>query len=91
MLSKCANPACPAPFLYLHEGKIFNIEVEVPSAPYASEYVLNGRARKLEHYWLCDNCLRSMTVVLEHGKVIARLAHRALAPWRPQHASAHAD
>ncbi len=27
MLSKCANPGCPAPFLYLHEGKLFRMDI----------------------------------------------------------------
>ena len=26
MLSKCANPGCPASFLYLHEGKLFRLD-----------------------------------------------------------------
>jgi hypothetical protein len=25
MISKCANPACTAHFLYLHEGKLFRV------------------------------------------------------------------
>ena len=28
MLSKCANPACEAKFHYLHDGKIYRIDVE---------------------------------------------------------------
>jgi len=28
MLAKCANPACTAPFLYLREGKLYQIEME---------------------------------------------------------------
>ena len=26
MLSKCANPGCPATFLYLHQGKLFRLD-----------------------------------------------------------------
>jgi hypothetical protein len=26
MLSKCANPGCPASFIYLHEGKLFRLD-----------------------------------------------------------------
>ena len=69
MLSKCANPACPRLFLYLHEGKIFNIEVNGGASP-----------RHLEHYWLCGNCAQSMTVAYEHGRVVTRLARLALMP-----------
>ncbi len=28
MLSKCANPACTAKLHYLHEGKIFRVDME---------------------------------------------------------------
>ncbi len=76
MLSKCANPACPRLFLYLHEGKIFNIEVEA-----------DAQGRRLEHYWLCGNCARSMTVVYERGRVMTRLARLALLPATPQSTS----
>ncbi len=76
MLSKCANPACLAPFLYLHEGTIFNIEVATAPATDSDGNVMRGR--KLEHYWLCGNCARCMTVVYEHGRVITRLARPAL-------------
>ncbi len=78
MLSKCANPACLAPFLYLHEGTIFNIEVEI--APRPDDDTNAPRVRKLEHYWLCGTCARSMTVVYEHGRVVTRLARLALMP-----------
>jgi hypothetical protein len=27
MLSKCANPACSANFRYLHEGRLFHVEI----------------------------------------------------------------
>jgi len=28
MVSKCANPNCSAPFLYLHQGKLFRLETD---------------------------------------------------------------
>ena len=33
MLSKCANPGCPAPFLYLHEGKLFRLDTGSEDLP----------------------------------------------------------
>ncbi len=65
MLSKCANPACSARFLYLHEGKIFYLELELGLADDPS-------ARRVERFWLCGNCARSMTVVCERGSIITR-------------------
>ena len=34
MLSKCANPGCPATFLYLHQGKLFRLDAgnEIPAS-----------------------------------------------------------
>ncbi len=82
MLSKCANPACLSPFLYLHEGTIFNIEVEGEPAVNSDGSIT--RARRLEHYWLCGECARSMTVVYEQGRVITRLARPALTAAKPR-------
>ncbi len=62
MVSKCANPACMAPFRYLHEGRIFT----VPAEPRA------GTAPVVERYWLCSTCCDSMTLVLQRGKVLLR-------------------
>ena len=31
MLSKCANPGCPASFLYLHQGKLFRLDTAAES------------------------------------------------------------
>ena len=28
MLSKCANPLCSAPFQYLRDGKVFQVELD---------------------------------------------------------------
>lgn len=52
MLSKCANPACSnSSFRYLREGKLFVNE--------------SRKSRKLEYYWLCNECCRKMTLI--HG------------------------
>ncbi len=87
MLSKCANPACVNRFLYLHDGTLFKVEVE--RAPLdGSEQGM--RVRKLEHYWLCSTCARSMTVVYENGSVVTRLARPALSPVPPDKKPAQA-
>jgi len=59
-LSKCLNPVCSAPFRYLREGRIFNLEI--PASPSAS-----GPARRRELFWLCGRCSSTMTVALRHG------------------------
>ena len=67
MLSKCSNPACSNSFLYLHEGKLFRVEVD------ANDYVsgITGHFRKsskrLEFYWLCRNCAAQFSVTVVQG------------------------
>jgi hypothetical protein len=63
VLSKCANPSCSNHFLYLHAGKVFRLEVD------GREYVsgvaggFRKATRKLEFFWLCDECAERFTVV----------------------------
>ena len=59
MVSKCANPSCSTPFLYLHEGRIFAVR---PTSP----------ASGVERYWLCGSCAQTMTVVLQDDGVSLR-------------------
>jgi hypothetical protein len=57
MLRKCANPECSVPFRYLHEGKLFVLEIA-------------GQRRKLDCHWLCDSCCRTLTVTSGSGQGI---------------------
>ena len=65
MLSKCANSSCSNSFLYLHDGKLFHMDVivenEVPQ--------LDGKkhARRIEYFWLCNECAASMTLSYRDG------------------------
>lgn len=67
MLSKCANPTCSAGFHYLHEGRIFKIEMSAPSSDKN-----HSHNRRLEYFWLCERCVQTLTVVLENGIVTTR-------------------
>lgn len=71
MLAKCANPACFASFRYLHEGRIFNIEVKSDSGNRPMQ-------PKIEHFWLCKSCAQVMKVVWENGAAATRPLHHAL-------------
>ena len=73
MLSKCANPACLSRFHYLHEGRIFNIEMTTLSSESNS-----AANRKIEHFWLCERCAQTFTVVQENGVVSTRPLHLEL-------------
>ena len=67
MLHKCANPACSNPFRRLSDGKLFQIEKPVPA-----DSPRGGRSsrltRRVEHYWLCDDCSALLTLAFERGR-----------------------
>jgi hypothetical protein len=65
VLAKCLNPACWAPFRYLHEGRVFNIEL-------SSDGDDRNPVRKIEHFWLCAECATALKVVVENGGVTTR-------------------
>jgi hypothetical protein len=62
MLAKCANPSCSHPFRYLHEGKLYRIEL--PSED-------GGSGAKSEWFWLCNQCSSQMTLRMEGSKLVA--------------------
>ena len=75
MLAKCANPSCHAPFLYLREGKLYQMQVgaEVPrSAPAPNDQpdlaAERKTARRLEFFWLCGRCAQRMTRAFTRGQ-----------------------
>jgi hypothetical protein len=80
MISKCANPACAARFLYLHQGKLFRFERE---AQENSELMMgfdptvHKHSAGVQFYWLCENCSASMTLI--HCKGVGVTMH----PRRP--------
>jgi hypothetical protein len=82
VLSKCANPACLARFHYLHQGRIFNIETGAVSSD-------RGRppTRKIEHFWLCERCAQTFTVMLENGVVTTRRLRLELSQGAPKEKS----
>jgi hypothetical protein len=70
MLSKCANPACTAPFHYLRDGKLFQIDTAVgsPHSP-GPELVTEPRhPQRIEFFWLCAQCSTTMTLAFQRGK-----------------------
>ncbi len=59
MVDKCVNPFCNQPFRYLGHGKLF--VVEFPRRLAERRHHVAGRR---EHFWLCDECARTMTVAV---------------------------
>lgn len=75
MLSKCANPTCSTPLVYLREGKIFMVESsDLPRE--ASVPALPKKPSRIEHFWLCGNCSTDMTLAFdcEAGVQVVRKA-----------------
>jgi hypothetical protein len=88
MLAKCANPACTAPFLYLREGKLYQIETEGASARGTGGQNQGAAkderkpSRRLEFFWLCGPCARQMTLSFARGRGVV------VVPARSQRAAA---
>jgi hypothetical protein len=66
MLHKCANPACLTAFRSLSQGKLFQLESRkfAPSGQTATGRRLRT-VRRVERYWLCDECSGSLTLASE--------------------------
>ncbi len=58
MVAKCVNPYCNRPFRHLDHGRLFVTEYP-PTFP-------GLHARKREHFWLCEECSKTMTVAIRH-------------------------
>lgn len=62
MLSKCANPGCPATFLYLHQGKLFRLDTSVDILVRIPVREVTRPSRRVEFFWLCDECAAELTL-----------------------------
>lgn len=60
MVSKCVNPFCNHPFRYLSQGKLFVVEFPRHALDHLNHRIHPGR----EHFWLCAECARHMTVAV---------------------------
>jgi hypothetical protein len=71
MLHKCANSSCSNLFRRLHEGKLFQVETEfLPAFRAVASWRRNQPVRKVERFWLCDQCAPQMTLSFEKGGVV---------------------
>jgi len=85
MLSRCANPQCSRPFLRLRQGKLFLVETECVAKPgdltAPASPSLRLQPRRVERYWLCDQCAQAWTLVQERNQGIVLVPLRR-APTR---------
>lgn len=74
MLSHCANSQCSKPFLRLREGRLFLVET---SSAQLARLTKRGAPperkapKRVEHFWLCDQCASLWTLVPHSVHAIA--------------------
>ncbi len=74
MLAKCANPDCHAPFHYLRDGRLFQIEFGSQPRPGTDK----RPPYRVEYFWLCARCAASMTLKYETGKGVTAVPLRTV-------------
>lgn len=74
MLSKCANPGCSTPLIYLREGKLFTVDQSAGAQVRREGPVLVKPGTRVEHFWLCGACSLEMTLAYdrESGVIVIR-------------------
>lgn len=80
MLTCCANPNCKQPFRFINTGRIY--EFDFDRSHKHQDVLWESTPRPaVEHFWLCENCCQSYTLVRIGAKV-------KLKPHHPPHAQA---
>jgi hypothetical protein len=82
MVSKCANPECKTPFRYFHQGKLFRLETESGHDrrhAMGDDSGLKKPFRRIEFFWLCEDCAGKMTLVSERGTGVTIRSRMAVA------------
>ena len=79
MVSKCSNPHCSAPFLYLHTGKLFRFDL--PNGQAGSDWDAPMPLKRVQFFWLCKACVTKFTFVADAavGARVVTLQARAAA------------
>lgn len=69
MLSKCANPSCSTPLVYLREGKVFRMENPPQTQSMEETQGIKPRSvNRVEHYWLCGSCSADLTLAYDRQR-----------------------
>jgi hypothetical protein len=74
MLSHCANSQCSKPFLRLREGRLFLVEtnsLEPSGLKKRAATAQRKTPKRVEHFWLCDQCASLFTLVPHPSQGIA--------------------
>jgi hypothetical protein len=82
MLAKCANPGCSAPFRYLREGKLFQVERDENNmASFRGNRTRPRVDRRVEYFWLCGACAANVTLAFDRVRGMITVPIRT--PVRP--------
>jgi hypothetical protein len=90
VLHKCVNPDCSAQFRYLHQGRLFEIEIQyLETADSAPQGTLRNGKGHVERCWLCDQCATRIALRFDprRGLVVASslgCAERVITPATPR-------
>jgi len=81
MLSRCANSQCSKRFLRLGEGRLFQVETDNDPTTQTSPS-LRHQTKRVERYWLCDECSKVWTLAHDQkrGIVLLPLPQPVLGP-----------
>ena len=64
MLTKCANPTCREEFRSLRWGRLF--VTDPATARTSGDVAAPRKGGRLEYFWLCDNCTKTMKVIVDN-------------------------
>ncbi len=70
MVQTCANPECAAPFRYLRQGRLFQVDRDPAGRLVGGPFLISedGRPHRLEYFWLCGDCAQHMTLAIDPGR-----------------------
>lgn len=64
MVNNCANPKCGKPLHYLRDGRIFVFDL-----PDQISALGGKKSRRIEHFWLCGECSRTLEMQQSKDRV----------------------
>jgi hypothetical protein len=79
MITKCANQSCGQPFRYFRGGRLFIVDVGL-NAQSIDSSTTDRAPLKLEHFWLCELCAETMTMVVGQDRTATVISTREELP-----------
>jgi hypothetical protein len=66
MVGKCANPECNSEFRYLHEGRLFAVDIPFTTAQ-SDEPESIPRPRSVQYFWICRKCFPRIRIEFDRA------------------------